>query len=117
MNGEIKQPVLIVIQVSGGNDYLNTVVPYSDSLYRDNRKSVGIPDDEVLRLDGRLGFHPQMTCLKDIYENGDMAIIHGIGYANSPRSHFRSMDIWHTCEIEKIGQQGWLGQATRDLDP
>lgn len=117
MNGEIKQPVLIVIQLSGGNDYLNTVVPYSDSLYRDNRKSVGIPDDEVLRLDGRLGFHPQMTCLKDIYENGDMAIIHGIGYANSPRSHFRSMDIWHTCEIEKIGQQGWLGQATRDLDP
>jgi len=58
-----------------------------------------------------------MGPMKHIYDRGDMAIIHGIGYANSPRSHFRSMDIWHTCEPDKLGTEGWLGRATRDIDP
>jgi uncharacterized protein (DUF1501 family) len=58
-----------------------------------------------------------MGPMKDIYDKGDMAIIHGIGYANSPRSHFRSMDIWHTCEPDKVGTEGWLGRAIREIDP
>ena len=117
MNDTSKPPVLVVVQLTGGNDYLNTVIPYTDPLYRDYRRGVGVPEDQVLRLDGQVGFHPEMGALKDIYEKGNLAIIHGIGYANSPRSHFRSMDIWHTCEVEKMGTEGWLGQATRDIDP
>ena len=112
-----KDPVLVVFQLSGGNDYLNTVIPYSDPLYRDNRPAVGIPDDQVIKLDDKTGLHPQMAPLKKVWDRGDMAIIQGIGYPNSPRSHFRSMDIWHTCEPLALGTEGWLGRATRDMDP
>jgi len=112
-----KDPVLVVLQLTGGNDYLNTVIPYNNPLYRDNRPAVGIPEDQVLHLDDQIGFHPAMGPLKTIYDRGDMAIIHGVGYPKSPRSHFRSMDIWHTCEPQTLGTEGWLGRATRDIDP
>ena len=112
-----KDPVLVVLQLSGGNDYLNTVVPYSNPLYEENRRDVGVPLDRVLPLDDELGLHPEMGPIKNLYDQGDLAIIHGIGYANSPRSHFRSMDIWHTCEPDKLGTEGWLGRAIRDIDP
>ena len=112
-----KDPVLVVLQLSGGNDYLNTIIPYTDPFYRDARPNVAIPEDEVLILDDQLGLHPSMAQLKDIYDQGNMAIIHGVGYENSIRSHFRSMDIWHTCEPDKNGEEGWLGLAARDLDP
>ena len=112
-----KDPVLVVLQLSGGNDYLNTVISYTDPLYRDNRPVVGIPDDRILPLDREIGFHPSMGPLADLYHQGDVAVVHGVGYPNSPRSHFRSMDIWHTCEPDKMGTEGWLGLAARDLDP
>ena len=112
-----KGPVLVVLQLSGGNDYLNTVVPYSNPLYEENRRDVSVPLDRVLPLDDELGLHPEMGPIKNLYDQGDLAIIHGIGYANSPRSHFRSMDIWHTCEPDKLGTEGWLGRAIRDIDP
>ena len=112
-----KDPGLVVLQLSGGNDYLNTIIPYTDPFYRDARPNVVIPEDEVLVLDDQFGFHPSMGRLKDIYDQGNMAIIHGVGYENSIRSHFRSMDIWHTCEPDKNGEEGWLGLAARDLDP
>ena len=117
MTSNKKDPVLVVLQLSGGNDYLNTVIPYTDPLYRDNRPVVGIPEDQVLRLDDEVGLHPSMGPIQDLYNQGNVAIVHGVGYPNSPRSHFRSMDIWHTCEPEKMGTEGWLGLATRDLDP
>ena len=91
-----KDPVLVVLQLSGGNDYMNTVIPYTDPLYRDNRPTVGIPEDEILTLDDQLGLHPSLGLLRDHYNQGNLAIIHGVGYPHSPRSHFRSMDIWHT---------------------
>lgn len=113
-----KDPVLVVLQLSGGNDYLNTVVPYANSLYWDNRTSISIPEDQVVQLDDKVGFNPSMAPLKEaFYDKGKMAIMHGVGYANSPRSHFRSMDIWHTCEPDKVGTEGWLGRVIRDLDP
>lgn len=112
-----KDPVLVVLQLTGGNDYLNTVIPYTHPLYRDNRPAVGIPEDQVIPLDDHIGFHPAMGPMKTIYDRGDMAIIHGVGYPKSPRSHFRSMDIWHTCEPDTLGTEGWLGRATRDIDP
>ena len=116
-NGNGKDPVLVVLQLSGGNDYFNTVIPYSDPNYYDNRRALGIPEDNVLQLDGELGLHPAMAPMKRLYDDGEMAVVHGIGYENSPRSHFRSMDIWHTCEPEIVGTEGWLGRATRDIDP
>jgi uncharacterized protein (DUF1501 family) len=106
-----------VLQLSGGNDALNTIVPYSDPLYYDNRPSVRVPEDQVLPIDDSIGFNPTMAPLKKIYDEGNMAIIQGIGYPKPSRSHFRSMDIWHTCEPEKVGDEGWLGRAIRDLDP
>lgn len=113
-----KDPVLVVLQLSGGNDYLNTVVPYANSRYWDNRTSINIPEDQVVQLDDKVGFNPSMAPLKEaFYDKGKMAIMHGVGYANSPRSHFRSMDIWHTCEPDKVGTEGWLGRVIRDLDP
>jgi len=112
-----KDPVLVVLQLSGGNDYLNTVIPYNNPLYRDNRPAVGIPDDQILHIDNNYGFHPAMAPMKKYWDEGKLAIMHGVGYANSPRSHFRSMDIWHTCEPDKVGTEGWLGRVARQLDP
>jgi uncharacterized protein (DUF1501 family) len=112
-----KDPVLVVLQLSGGNDYLNTVIPYNNPLYRDNRPAVGIPDDQILPIDNNYGFHPAMAPMKKFWDEGKLAIMHGVGYANSPRSHFRSMDIWHTCEPDKVGTEGWLGRVARQLDP
>ncbi len=117
MTSTTKEPVLVVLQLTGGNDYLNTVIPYNDSRYRDYRPTVGIPDDKVLPLDERVGLHPEMVPIKSMYDAGDVAIVHGIGYANSPRSHFRSMDIWHTCEPDTLGTEGWLGRVVKEIDP
>lgn len=117
MTTTTKPPVFVVLQLTGGNDYFNSVIPYTDQNYFDNRPSLQIPQDRVVKIDDQLGFHPAMAPLKEVYDKGDMAIIHGVGYANSPRSHFRSMDIWHTCEPDKVGTEGWLGRALRELDP
>jgi len=112
-----KDPVLVVLQLSGGNDYLNTVIPYANSLYWDNRPVVNIPEDKIIALDDKVGFNPSMAPLKKFYDEGKLAVIQGVGYANSPRSHFRSMDIWHTCEPNIVGTEGWLGRALREFDP
>jgi len=112
-----KDPVLVVLQLTGGNDYLNTVIPYNDPLYRDNRKAVGIGDNQVLHIDKDYGFAPYLAPLKTFWDDGKLALMHGVGYLDSPRSHFRSMDIWHTCEADKVGTEGWLGRVAREIDP
>jgi uncharacterized protein (DUF1501 family) len=117
MASTYKDPVLVVLELTGANDYLNTIVPYSNPLYWDNRPRVNIGADQLLVIDDELAFRSDTEPLKDIYDNGNMAIIHGIGFNNSPRSHFRAMDIWHTCEPDSIGVNGWLGKVIRDLDP
>ena len=108
-----KEPVLVVLQMTGGNDYLNTVIPYTDGMYYDYRPTVGVAEEDVIPIDSTVGLHPEMRPFKDAYDEGDLAIIHGVGYANSPRSHFRSMDIWHTCEPDTLGTEGWLGKVVR----
>ena len=117
MTSTKKDPVVVVLQMTGANDPLNTIIPYTNPYYRDNRPKVGIPADQVIPIDDTLAFNPNMGPVKKLYDEGKVAIIHGIGYQNSPRSHFRSMDIWHTCEPEKVGTEGWLGKVIRDLDP
>ena len=117
MTSTRKDPVLVVLQLSGGNDALNTLVPYTNPLYVDNRPNVRIPVDQVLPINGQLGFNPNAAPLKRLYDEGKMAIIQGVGYPRPNRSHFRSMDIWHTCEPDKLGTEGWLGRAIKALDP
>ena len=112
-----KDPVLVVVQLSGGNDYLNTVIPYQDPNYYDNRQTLHFPEEEIHKIDDQFAFNPAMTAMKEIYDRGDMAVIHGVGWENATRSHFRAMDIWHTAEPDKVGTEGWLGRAVRELDP
>jgi uncharacterized protein (DUF1501 family) len=112
-----KPPTLVVLQLIGGNDALNTIVPYADGLYYDSRKNVRIPEEDVLKIDSYCGFHPSMAALKPFWDEGKMAIIEGIGYPNPNQSHFRSMDIWYTAEPEKMSTEGWLGKVVREFDP
>ena len=108
---------LVMIQLSGGNDYLNTLVPYNNGLYYDFRPTVRIEADSVIKIDDQVGFRPGMEPIKRLWDEGKVAIINGIGYPEPNRSHFRSMDIWHTAMPDEIGTEGWLGRATRDIDP
>jgi len=117
MTSTKKDPVVVVLQLTGGNDYFNTIIPYTDPLYHDNRPVVKYPEDEIIKIDDKIGLAPSMGPIKDLYDQGKVAIIHGVGYADSPRSHFRSMDIWHTCEPDKVGTEGWAGRLARELDP
>ncbi len=103
--------VLVVIQLSGGNDGLNTLVPYGFDQYYKARSGIGIPADLVLKLskaDG-VGLHPQMATMKQMYDDGLCSIIQGVGYPNPNRSHFKSMDIWHTADTSGTGD-GWIGR-------
>jgi uncharacterized protein (DUF1501 family) len=108
--------VLAVLSLSGGNDGLNSLIPYNEGLYRDYRPRLGIPQDQIVPLNDKLGFHPAMKALKPFWDEGKLAIFLGIGYPHTSYSHFRSMDIWHTCEPEKIGIDGWLGRAIKEID-
>ena len=117
MASAIRDKALVVIQLSGGNDCLDTVVPYTNGLYYDFRPTIKIAPEDVLPINDAFGFHPSMGPIKRLWDEGKVAIINGIGYPHPDRSHFRSMDIWHTAEPEKIGTEGWLGRAIRELDP
>lgn len=102
---------LVVIQLSGGNDGLNAVVPYGLDEYYQNRTAIGIAEKELLKIGDKFGFHPQLNGLHDLHEKGLLSIINSVGYPNPNRSHFRSMDIWHTAsDSDKYLQTGWLGR-------
>ena len=116
-DSENKRPVLVVVQLSGGNDFMNTVIPYTSPVYYDNRPRVSIPQEQVIPFTDTLAFHPMMGPIKDLYDSGNVAIVQGIGYPDQNRSHFRGMDIWHTCQPEKLSYTGWLGRTIRELDP
>ena len=112
-----KDPVLAVVSLSGGNDGLNTVIPFNDPHYRDYRPTLGIPEDQIVPFTDGLGFHPSFAPLKRYWDEGKMAIILGIGYPHPSLSHFRSMDIWATCEPDTLGVEGWLGRTIKAIDP
>ena len=117
MTSTKKEPVLVVLQLAGGNDALNTIVPYGNPKYYDNRPNVMISQDQVLPINDEIGFNPNMGPMKRLFDEGHLAVIQGVGYPSGSRSHFRSMDIWHTCEPNKVGDEGWLGRVVRELDP
>ena len=112
-----KENILAVLSLSGGNDGLNTVIPFNEGLYRDYRPTLSIPENQIIPLNDQIGLHPTMAPLKRFWDEGKLAIFLGIGYPNPSYSHFRSMDIWHTCEPDKIGTEGWLGQVIKEIDP
>ena len=112
-----RPPVFVVLQLSGGNDFMSTVIPYNDPHYFEYRKTVGIPEDDALHIDGGYAFHPSMGSIKNLWDEGKVAIFPGTGYPSPNRSHFRSMDIWHTANPEALSSDGWLGKTIRDLDP
>lgn len=102
---------LVVIQLSGGNDGLNTMIPYGLDEYYQNRSAIGIAAEEILKLDDKFGFHSKLVGLRDLYDKGMLAVINSVGYPNPNRSHFRSMDIWHTgSDADEYLTTGWLGR-------
>src|SRR5437868_10905173 len=101
---------LIVLQMAGGNDGLNTVIPFGDPLYHHMRPTLGIPDTSVIHLDTRLGLHPNLAPLKQLWDDGHLAIVEGVGYPNQSLSHFQAMDFWQTLDLNGTGNEGWLGK-------
>ncbi|MCI2430302.1 DUF1501 domain-containing protein [Candidatus Acetothermia bacterium] len=102
--------LLVIVQLNGGNDGLNTVIPYGDGLYYDARPKLAVPSKEILALNGQLGLHPKLANFRKFYDEGKLAILQGVGYPNANRSHFRSTDIWMTANPETIEKTGWLGR-------
>ena len=103
--------ILVVLQMAGGNDGINTVVPYTNDFYHNARPRIGLSADKVLDLNGEIGFHGSMTGFKDLYDSGNLAVVQGVGYPNPNRSHFRSTEIWQTAsDADKVEKYGWLGR-------
>lgn len=107
MNSNRPDRKMIVIQLSGGNDGLNTIIPYRNDIYYRQRPIIGIKANQIISLTDDIGFHPSMQGMKDLYDAGEMAIINQVGYPNPDRSHFKSMDFWHTAGNF---QSGWIGR-------
>lgn len=106
------QRILVVVQLAGGNDGLNTVVPFADDLYHEARPGIRIAPGAVRKLDDHVGLHPAMSGLHELHDDGALAIVQGVGYPDPNRSHFRSMDIWNSAQPDvEIPDDGWLGRA------
>ncbi|CAN5493516.1 DUF1501 domain-containing protein [soil metagenome] len=102
---------LVIIQLSGGNDGLNTIIPYNNDIYYQGRESISVAKNNVLKINDELGFNPGMSKLKELYDNGYVSVINSVGYPNPNRSHFRSMDIWQTAsDSEAYLNSGWIGR-------
>lgn len=103
--------ILVVVEMAGGNDGLNAVVPHSDPAYRKARPKLGIAKAETLAINGLIGLHPSMRGFADLLEQSRFAVVQGVGYPNPNRSHFESMDIWHSCQRKDVARQdGWIGR-------
>ncbi|RLK09618.1 uncharacterized protein (DUF1501 family) [Micromonospora sp. M71_S20] len=101
---------LVLVTLYGGNDGLNTIVPYADPAYQDARPELAYTAEQVRRLDDEVGLNPALAGLHRLHSQGRLAIVHGVGYPKPDRSHFRSMDIWHTAQPDRPGTTGWLGR-------
>lgn len=103
--------VVVILQLSGGNDGLNTVIPFRNDLYYKARPRLGIVKDKALALTDEAGLHPALSAFKEFYDDGSLAVLNNVGYPNPDRSHFRSMDIWHTAsQSTEYWNHGWVGR-------
>ena len=109
--GTPDENILVVVQMGGGNDGLNTLVPFTEDAYYRARPTLAVPQKDVLRVTDTLGLHPNLGKVKGLYDKGAMAVIQGVGYPNPSRSHFKSMEIWHTADPEgRVVRYGWIGR-------
>ncbi len=108
--------VLVLVQLAGGNDGLNTLIPVGDSAYRSARKALGVPDESALPLESGFGLHPNLTGLKGLWDAGKFAAVRGVGYPGQDYSHFKSMAIWQAGDPGLSFQYGWLGRTLEELE-
>jgi uncharacterized protein (DUF1501 family) len=112
INKSKAEKIMVVVQLSGGNDGLNTVVPFGDDEYYKNRFTLAIGKQSVLKIDDHVGFHPALGGLEELMQNGKLSVVQGVGYPNPNRSHFESMDLWHTAhQVDVLDSIGWLGRV------
>lgn len=109
-----KETILVVVQLTGGNDGLNTVIPFGDADYYKHRPTIQVPKDQVRKLNDTFGLHPSMEGLAELYKDGALSIVHGVGYPNPSQSHFRSMDIWQAASTAETLTEGWLGKTLKE---
>ena len=109
--------ILVVFEWFGGNDGLNTIVPYGDSAYYRHRPTIGIKEPDVLKIDARFGWHKSMRGMKNLYDEGKVAIVQGVGYDQPSFSHFTSISFWHTAAPNSGNEYGWIGRTAAALDP
>lgn len=107
--------ILVVVEMTGGNDGLNTVIPYGDDRYYRYRPTLAIPQKTVMTLNDHLGLHPSLLPLRSLVDQGQVAVLQGVGYPNPNRSHFESMDIWQTADPRRLHKDGWLGRSFSEL--
>ena len=110
-----KDTILVVLEMTGGNDGLNTVIPYADDLYHKARPTLRQTKDVVIRLDDHVGLHSGMQGFRPMWEKGQLAVVQGVGYPNPERSHFEAMDIWQSADVH-ASRTGWLGRAAAETD-
>ncbi len=110
-----KDTILVIVQLTGGNDGLNTVVPYTEAVYQKARPTLKISADSVLKLEQGLGLAPSMTGFSQLWDAGQLAVLQGVGYAQPNRSHFESMDIWHKATTSPTEKFGWLGRGAPEI--
>ena len=113
---EANGKILVILELSGGNDGLNTVVPYGDDAYYRHRPEIGLPKSQLRLLDDHFGLNPSMAGFEELFKDGKMAIVHGCGYENPSYSHFTSMSYWHTAALNSGEEYGWVGRLADNLD-
>jgi uncharacterized protein (DUF1501 family) len=109
--------ILVVFEWFGGNDGLNTIVPYGDANYYRHRPNIGVRESEVLKIDSQFGWHPSLRGMKNLYDDAKLAIVHGVGYEQPSFSHFTSISFWHTGAPNSGNEYGWVGRTAGELDP
>ncbi|HWG47480.1 MAG TPA: DUF1501 domain-containing protein [Gemmataceae bacterium] len=110
-----KDTILVVIELTGGNDGLNTVIPFKDPEYAKLRPTLRQPEAQIKKINDHLGLHPSLTGLAELLQDHALSIVQGVGYPNPNQSHFRSMDIWQTASLAKDVNEGWLGKALKGI--
>jgi uncharacterized protein (DUF1501 family) len=110
-----KDTVLVVIELSGGNDGLNTVIPYADDLYHKARPTLHLTKEQVVKVNDAIGLNPGMRSLDPLLQRGELAIVQGVGYPNPDRSHFESMDVWQSGDPKRKTRSGWIARGATDL--
>src|SRR5947208_5027070 len=111
-----KDNILVVLEMTGGNDGLNTVIPFADDIYHKLRPTLRQTKDVVIRLDDHVGLNSGMQGFRPLWDQGQLAVVQGVGYPNPDRSHFEAMDIWQSADPKRVTTTGWLGRATAEMN-